>query len=131
MTLWSPKNKTKSLFLALFTSRVTAVTPRATEGVLQLKPCIATTTTINLPPGSQSPKFFVAPIALQLSTHQRRAHYAWICGPKVQVPPHLDGEMEGDDDDDEWQGQRSHVVNPCREKKQRWKGLAATCESCE
>jgi hypothetical protein len=56
MTFAVPNTKSNSSFLALLTSRVTAVTPRATDGVLQLKPCIATTTALNLPPRSQTPK---------------------------------------------------------------------------
>ena len=124
MTFAVPNTKSNSSFLALLTSRVTAVTPRATDGVLQLKPCIATTTALNLPPRSQTPKSKIPRCTncLQLSTHQRRAHDAGTRRPKVLVPPHWVGEMEGDDDD-EWQGATVTCGQPVPWEEAKMKGI--------
>lgn len=104
--LCSPKHKS---FLALLTSRVTAVTPRATDGVLQLKPCIATTTALlNLPPGSQTPNSKIPRCTNGPPTLNASKTCPRCCNPSSEgAGPATLGwrEMEGeDDDDDEWQG---------------------------
>ena len=109
MTFAVPNTKPNSTFLALLTSRVTAVTPRATDGVLQLKPCIATTTALlNLPPGSQTPNSKIPRCTNCSPTLNASKTCPRCCNPSSEgAGPATLGwrEMEGeDDDDDEWQG---------------------------